>query len=315
MNIKEYLGFAEYRELVDYIITTIIMILAILCLSYLARIHYMTTIEYIIFVVEMLMTGIIGYRMMINVEYHIFIKTALICFPLSLHMEWILIHDCFYFGLAVFILLLFYILYYIVKCEKYGSIINHMIKIMVMATIVLSLAVPFEAIIFINSFFTTSNTITINDELETVMLLCNDEWQTLTLNEKLNVLKIIEQIELNELGINDIPTLRYDALPDIVLGEYIDINNTIVIDKTFLNEREPLEIVETVIHECRHKYQYSVVADNDFEDNNYVMLVSEAIDNYVAYSEDKDAYFQNYLEIDADNYADMRIIIYEKILT
>ncbi len=317
MNIKEYLGFENDKELEEYFISAIVMALAILCLSYISRNYYMTTIEYVVFLMEILMTCIIGYKMMINEKQSILVKMALICFLLTLHIEWVLMYDYIYFGVFILILLLISILYNILKYKKHLSII----KITIIATIVLSLAFPLEIVyqLFIDYSMFTSDTITIDDELETVMLLQNDVWQDLILKEKMNVLETIAHIELNELGVYDIPTLRYDYLDDPVLGEYIDANNTIILNKEYINEGYPIDIIETIIHECRHKYQYMTLSsyDSNEEDTayyNYVALVKESIDNYIEYSEDEEGYYNNYVEIDATNYADMRIEAYKQIL-
>lgn len=86
-----------------------------------------------------------------------------------------------------------------------------------------------------------------------------DTWKKLSNQEKVDVLRLIADIEAYDLGISAVSVVRSEKLNSLyTLAEYDSESRTITIDLQHL--RDPAyDVVQSVIHEMRHAYQHMVV--------------------------------------------------------
>ncbi len=135
-----------------------------------------------------------------------------------------------------------------------------------------------------------------------------------------NLLKRIAFLESKRLNIEPIPVVFKTLYEEC--GYFDPETKTLYISTSPEMHREFLDIVDTVIHEIRHAYQYSVFLFHP----EMFPGVSEQIKNYLDYSdviypnetetvEGKEKYYRNGLEVDAFTYAAGRIELYKDIST
>ena len=79
------------------------------------------------------------------------------------------------------------------------------------------------------------------------------------------------------------------------------------------------DCIFTLLHECRHAYQYHIISVLDWEDENVqtgyffweARIFKENWDSYVPYYRNFDAYKNQPIEKDASGYAESRISVYK----
>ena len=85
---------------------------------------------------------------------------------------------------------------------------------------------------------------------------------------------------------------------------------------------ESLEYVNTILHECRHAYQHDCVDSLDWSDTEVQtgIYFSEVRNwryehaNYVSASEDRDVYYNQWIEKDARHYAEEGVYVYQQYI-
>lgn len=152
---------------------------------------------------------------------------------------------------------------------------------------------------------------TISKNMETVLLLQEEEWDKLDTDARLAVMQTIADIEANYLGIPQVKVCAETIEDEGVVGTYVDCDRTITLDLEYLSDSEASEALEVLCHECRHAYQYSLVElyDATHGKNRHLLVLRQAADykEEFAYYIDGDDDFESYntqsCEVDSDEYA------------
>ena len=158
---------------------------------------------------------------------------------------------------------------------------------------------------------------TITKNMDTVLLLQEEEWNKLSIEDRLKVMKTIADIESNYLGIEEL-TVCTEPLDENTLGHYNDATKTITLNLSYLSTADAKTMLSTLCHECYHSYQHRLVELYDqmegeakglllFRDASYY---KDEFANYVDGSEDYEGYSMQWCELDSDEYADEAIIDY-----
>ncbi len=158
---------------------------------------------------------------------------------------------------------------------------------------------------------------TIAKNIDTVLLLQEEYWTELTVDERLSVLRTIADIETNYLGIPEVD-LCTEVLEENVLGHYVDETRTVTINLSYLSTEPAREMLSTLCHEVYHSYQHRLVEfyDTLTAEEKELLIFYEAsrykdeFANYIDGSEDLEGYLAQYCERDSDNYAEEAILDY-----
>lgn len=100
---------------------------------------------------------------------------------------------------------------------------------------------------------------TIEANIDTVLLLQVEEWEKLSVEERMNVLQCVCNIEGNFLGLNHGVQIIATKLDDNDLGVYNESESTIKISNDLVNSKYVMEALETVCHEMFHAAQWEYV--------------------------------------------------------
>ncbi|MCR5755489.1 MAG: hypothetical protein K6G30_11860, partial [Acetatifactor sp.] len=155
---------------------------------------------------------------------------------------------------------------------------------------------------------------TLANNIETVALLGRNKWGSLSVDEKLRVLRTVVNIERRYLGLYDdeIITCAVIGVPDERLGYYSVETNKICINYNHLCHGTGEEGLNIILHEIFHAYQNKCFDALQSLDGNYQTLRKfddikkwgENIENYISDDESGDDYYYQVLEIDAREYAE-----------
>lgn len=139
---------------------------------------------------------------------------------------------------------------------------------------------------------------------------------SLTLQEKVDVLQLVVNCECGSLGIVEIPVVGVGTLTEGCVGEFIRNTDEIVIDEHYLTYGKPEEILTTALHEARHSYQYELVSLYRslpekykslyiFNDSFGELNISELATELATYTSDPEkGYYQQMCEDDARKYGE-----------
>ena len=100
---------------------------------------------------------------------------------------------------------------------------------------------------------------TIDGNLDTLSLLCDDRWKSLSVKRKLDVLQTVVNIDRCAMGIPHKIDVRAASLREGLEGYYRDSDHQIVVNMEGLGTRSPYELTETVLHETYHSFQHRVI--------------------------------------------------------
>ena len=104
-----------------------------------------------------------------------------------------------------------------------------------------------------------SNPQTISNNMDTVLLLQEEEWSTLTTQEKLDTLQTIANIEAHYLGLPNELNVGAANLDEDILACYDDRTYTISIDIDHLENDPVYDVLDSCCHEAYHSYQHRLV--------------------------------------------------------
>jgi hypothetical protein len=150
-----------------------------------------------------------------------------------------------------------------------------------------------------------------------------DNWDSYSNEEKLERLSMVVEYEcVNELGF-EAPRLASDDLDEGVAGVFRYANSTIAVDENFLATAQFAEVLDTVLHESRHAYQFvcqRMVSELSVTNPDYLRLTvfreplelsTEELqyDRY-EYEDSWEAYINDPFEDDARNYSLSRMTDY-----
>lgn len=149
----------------------------------------------------------------------------------------------------------------------------------------------------------------------------NNHWKPLSLDKKLEVLQTICDGEKLLCGLNDHITVAMDDLSEDILGEYIDSQKIILIDKRHIEQDSAEEVFATTIHEMFHAWEYSLVRLYlKTEPSLRTLRIFDHCDEYVEEiidyrdgegdDESYMSYYCQYMEEDCREYVDMVVPTY-----
>lgn len=158
---------------------------------------------------------------------------------------------------------------------------------------------------------------TISKNMEAVLLLQEDSWAKLDATERLNVMKVIADIEANYLGIPKV-SINTAVLDEHTFGHYNNSTRTITLNLSYLTTASARTMLTTVCHESYHAYQYRLVElyEGLKAEDKDLLLFSEAAQyrdefaNYVDGSDNYYAYSRQWCEADSEEYAEDAVIDY-----
>lgn len=152
------------------------------------------------------------------------------------------------------------------------------------------------------------------------------EYNDMKIDERLEVLKMIVEYELNYLGVDkEIRVIYEEYENEIDGGYYSDNKKTISLKKEILESEDNLkEIIKILLHECYHAYQCECIrnintsrvyrCDYNLRDIKKIIIWKYEIENYTSTEEHFDDYRKQTVESDADKYVDDTILKYEEYI-
>lgn len=151
----------------------------------------------------------------------------------------------------------------------------------------------------------------ISNNIDTILLLQEEEWENLDIQERLNVLQTVANIEATYLGLPHELNVTIDVLGEFTEGSYDDRTHTIAINLDHISEDSAHELVETVAHEAHHAYEHRLVdlfnSAGAHERN--LLLFSrieeyrDNFDNYIDGEDDILGYLYQAVEVDSVKYS------------
>ncbi len=161
---------------------------------------------------------------------------------------------------------------------------------------------------------------TIYSRVEVLSRLEEDSWERLSDEDKLEVLGTVLDVECDFLGLPWELNLRVCPLEDGVRGAYNDETLTVKLDSDLFRSGTGEEVLDTLLHECRHAYQYRLVDafENSGDDYRYLLAFDSAwafsveLQDYRSTTKGDDywEYYDQEVEMDARSYARQRVWLY-----
>lgn len=160
----------------------------------------------------------------------------------------------------------------------------------------------------------------IEENMDELLALQPDVWRSLDLDERLEVLLIASEIESNTLGI-PLVRVRAISMAENTLGGYDHASRTVMLSLEHLAFDPVEEVLDTLLHEIRHSYQYGLVElyqSLDEQKRNLALFhdISDfayEFDNYISGSDEGETfqdYFEQKCEMDSNVFAGSTISVY-----
>lgn len=158
----------------------------------------------------------------------------------------------------------------------------------------------------------------ISNNIDTILLLREEEWEKLSVQERLNVLQTVANIEATYLGLPHELNVTVKALDENTQGHYDDSTYTIAINVDHISEDSAEALVETVAHEAYHAYERRLVDlyySADSQERNLLLFgrieeYRDNFDNYIDGNEDLLGYATQAVELDSIKYAIAAVVDY-----
>ena len=159
----------------------------------------------------------------------------------------------------------------------------------------------------------------IAEQTEPAADILQDEirWLSLSDREKVRILERLAGEQAASLGLRKHIDVKVVELADNLAGQYDDRTGTIEIDAECFESYRPEKLAYVVCHEVRHAYQFALAdawtnlcADSRYADLELFDVMEECyegLNNYCHASEDLEMYRNQWVEIDAREYADEEI--------
>lgn len=153
---------------------------------------------------------------------------------------------------------------------------------------------------------------TIANHMDTILLLQQEQWQQLTVDQKLDVLQTVANIECRYLGIPHELNVGIAPAGEDIYGFYVDPTYEVVLSMASLLNDPAEDILDTVCHEAYHSYQHCLVDVYDALDaeSRELRLFRQAAayrEEFQNYSDGEEGAFSSYYdqacESDARAYA------------
>ena len=159
---------------------------------------------------------------------------------------------------------------------------------------------------------------TIDNNIDTILLLQEEEWANLTTQEKLNILQTVANIEAHYLGLPNELNVGAANLGEYTLACYNDRTYTISIDLNHLENDSVYDVLDSCCHEAYHSYQHRLVDAYNAADENFKGLriyrpaarYGLEFSNYTDGDYDFCSYYYQDCEMDARDYAEDAVCDY-----
>lgn len=159
---------------------------------------------------------------------------------------------------------------------------------------------------------------TISNNIDTILLLQEEEWLTLTTQEKLDTLQTVANIEAHYLGLPNELNVGAANLDEDTLACYDDSTYTISIDINHLENGSVYDVLDSCCHEAYHSYQHRLVDAYNASDERLRELrlfksaaqYSQEFDRYTDGGNDYYTYYFQDCETDARDYAEDAVVDY-----
>ena len=161
----------------------------------------------------------------------------------------------------------------------------------------------------------------IANNIESLVLLKDDVWKTLSVQKKLDILQMVANIEQRYLGTNEL-NVESSELEENVNAYYDDRTHKIVINLEHLLNDESWDVVKSVNHEAYHAYQHRLIeVYNEAKDENKKLRVFRNVGDYIKEFSDYndglrnfEGYYSQKCEEKARDYSESAVSdYYEKI--
>lgn len=138
-----------------------------------------------------------------------------------------------------------------------------------------------------------------------------EKWDNMTDGEKIDTLADMKNEMAKLMGLEDVPSIGYYTDEWGAYGFYNPYDNTISIniEKSFLSDSK--ELLNTLIHELRHAYQYERA---DILETKEDKLYRCNLENYISADKSFYAYEGQYVEAEARSYADAFVKSLEEVI-
>lgn len=152
-----------------------------------------------------------------------------------------------------------------------------------------------------------------SENVETMLKLQEEEWQLLTLEEKVEVMQCVAFCEARYLGLWTPITVKVEDINrKDVLGCYNDSEHAIYLDDEHIANDLAEKVLISVCHEMYHAYSHRMmdVYNHSADEMKKLRLFSSAsqyvedIANYIEPEEDQEGYLSQKFEIDAYQYGE-----------
>ena len=161
---------------------------------------------------------------------------------------------------------------------------------------------------------------TINNNIDSVLMLQEELWVDLSVPERLNILQTVANIERRYLGIPHELNVGVANLGEYTLGCYDDRKHQIIVSLDSLINDPAEEVLNTVCHESYHAYQHCIVSvlENADEESKNLRLFRDArnyAEEFCDYKSGGNGFFDYYYqecEMDAREYAEEAVFDYYK---
>lgn len=159
---------------------------------------------------------------------------------------------------------------------------------------------------------------TIGNNIDTILLLQEEEWANLTTQEKLDILQTVANIEAHYLGLPNELNVGAANFGESTLACYNDRTYTISIDLNHLENDSVYDVLDSCCHEAYHSYQHRLVDTYNAADENSKGLriyrpaaqYGQEFSNYIDGDYDFCSYYYQDCEIDARDYAEDAVYDY-----
>ena len=161
---------------------------------------------------------------------------------------------------------------------------------------------------------------TVKNNIQAIQQLREETWSKLDVQERLDVLGVVVNIEINWLGLDHELYLKTASLGPETCAHYDHNMHEIVVDLDHLRYDSVASVLDSVCHECYHSYQYQLIDLYNATPEEYRnMMLFHGVESYASefsnYSNggDEKYYFQR-VETTARQYASRSVEGYFQLL-
>ena len=153
---------------------------------------------------------------------------------------------------------------------------------------------------------------TINNNMKTILLLQEEKWESLSAQNRLDVLQVVANIECHYNGLPNEINVGVASLGEYTLGAYDDNTHTVFINIDHLKNDTAHSVLDTLLHEVYHSVEYRMLDVYETTNPNFRNLrifgnsryYSDEFRDYKTGSNSTyDEYFEQYSEADSRAYA------------